>query len=156
MAGIRSMTPTDGRGAGHGPVHRPGELHRAAGWAKAEAARDCLAPSGDEAAIAATVDAFLDDVVTDLVNAPGPSTCTARKLTLAGKTTSSRLKCHMQATARGVAVDPACLAKATDAFTSGWTKAEEAGDCQAGTDDVDIIEGKVDALIDDVASALLP
>jgi hypothetical protein len=88
-----------------------------AGWVNAEAAGDCLTPTGDEAAIEAQVDAFLDDVVTDLVNAPGPSKCTSKKLTLAGKKASSRLKCHAKAAARGVAVDPACLQKAADTFT---------------------------------------
>src|SRR5262249_7243500 len=127
-----------------------------AGWAKAEAAGDCFTPTGDEAAIDAKVDAFLDDVVTDLVNAPGPSKCTSKKLTLTGKKAASRLKCYTKAAAKGVGVDPPCLQKVADKFTIGWTKAEGAGDCQAGTGDVGTIEGKVDALVDDVASELLP
>jgi hypothetical protein len=126
------------------------------GWGKAEAVGDCLAPTGDAKAVAAKVSAFLDDVVTDLVNAPGPSTCTSKKLTLAGKQASSRLTCHMKAAAKGVAVDPACLQKATDKFTIGWARAEKSADCQAGTGDLSTIEGKVDALVDDVASELLP
>jgi len=48
------------------------------GWGKAEAAGDCLAPTGDAKAVAAQVVAFLDDVITGLVNALGPSTCTSR------------------------------------------------------------------------------
>src|SRR5262249_6068353 len=112
------------------------------GWGRAEGVGDCLAPTGDAKAVAARVSAFLDDVVTDLVNAPGPSTCTAKKLTLAGKKASSRLTCHMRATAKGVAVDPACLQKATDTFTIGWARAEKSADCQAGTGDLSTIGGK--------------
>src|SRR5262245_21906287 len=49
------------------------------GWGRAEVAGDCLSPTGDAKAVAATVGAFLDDVVTDLVNGPGASTCTSKK-----------------------------------------------------------------------------
>ena len=34
-------------------------------------------------------------------------------------------------------------------------RAEKSADCQAGTGDLSTIEGNVDALVDDVASALL-
>jgi len=61
----------------------------------------------------------------------------------------------VKAAARGVAVDPACLRKATNTFTVGWTRAEKSADYQAGTGDLGAIEGKVDALVADVVSAPL-
>jgi hypothetical protein len=81
--------------------------------------------------------------------------CTSKKLSLTGKTAASRLTCHMKAAAKGVAVDPACLRKARNTFTTGWARAEKSADCRAGTDDVSTIESKVDAFVTDVVSALL-
>lgn len=86
------------------------------GWMKADAAGDCLNPTRDESEIEDKVDAFLDDVVTDLVNAPGPSRCTSRKLTLAGKEASSLSECHAKAASEGVAADPACLQEGDGQF----------------------------------------
>jgi hypothetical protein len=54
---------------------------------------------------------------------------------------------------KGLAVDSACLQKAEDKYTSGWTKAEAKADCFTGGD-AEAIEAKVDALLADLNSSL--
>jgi len=71
----------------------------------------------------------------------------------AGRKASAKSKCYSKAAAKGVAVDPACLAKAEGKFNSGWPKAEARADCLAPTGDLATIEGKVDAFIADLVSS---
>ena len=75
------------------------------------------------------------------------SSCTSGKLKSAGKKAAGRGKCYSKAVGKGLTPDPACLQKASDAFTKGFTKAEGKGDCIAPTGDHDAIEAKVDAFI---------
>ena len=75
------------------------------------------------------------------------SSCTSGKLKSAGKKAAGRGKCYSKAVGKGLTPDPACLQKASDAFTKGFTKAEGKGDCIAATGDHDAIEAKVDAFI---------
>jgi hypothetical protein len=127
-----------------------------AGWTKAEAKGDCVT-TADNAAIEAKVDAHIADLVTELTGGnPGPSKCTAAKLKEAGKKASAKSKCYSKAAAKGLAVDPACLAKAETKFNAGWAKAEAKNDCLAPTGDLATIEGKVDAFLADLVSELLP
>jgi hypothetical protein len=76
------------------------------------------------------------------------SKCTSGKLKSAGKKAAGRGKCYVKGVSKGVAPDPACLSKATDAFAKGFSKAEAKADCIAATGDQAAIEAKVDAFID--------
>src|SRR5207249_1672366 len=49
-------------------------------WRKAEARKDCLAPSDDRAVVEGTVDAFLAELAAALENGTQRSKCTSRKL----------------------------------------------------------------------------
>ncbi|HJQ85337.1 MAG TPA: hypothetical protein VKA21_14725, partial [Candidatus Binatia bacterium] len=104
-----------------------------AGFKKADLRADCLT-SDDAAAIEAKVDAFDgeagSDLVAELQTGPGPSKCTAKKLTLAGKKVLARLKCVAKAVGKGTAISPECLGKANDKYAAGWAKAELGSDCQ--------------------------
>jgi hypothetical protein len=76
------------------------------------------------------------------------SKCTSGKLKSAGKKAAGRGKCYVKGVSKGLAPDPACLSKATDAFAKGFSKAEAKADCIAPTGDQAAIEAKVDAFID--------
>src|SRR5262249_42076908 len=95
-----------------------------------------------------------DDVVSDLVNAPGPSKCTAKKLGFTGKTALARAKCLAKAVGAGVAVDLECLQRSTDKIGKSWLNAEKTLDCQAGIGDLATIKGKIGALVSDLGGAL--
>jgi hypothetical protein len=126
------------------------------GWTKAEGKGDC-ATTGDAAAIEAKVDALIADLQSELTGGnPGPSKCTGAKLKAAGKKAASKAKCQSKAAAKALAVDPACIGKAESKFNTGWAKAEGKADCLAPTGDLAVIEGKVDAFLDDLDSELLP
>jgi hypothetical protein len=90
---------------------------------------------------------------TTTVPPPGPSRCTATKLKEAGKKASAKASCQAKAAAKGLAVDPACLAKAETKFDAAWAKAEAKGDCLT-TADAAAIEAKVDAHIADLVTEL--
>jgi len=125
----------------------------AASWAKEESKGGCLT-MGDGATIEVVVDAFVEDVVTDLANAPGPSTCTRKKLGFTGKASLARAKCLARAVARGVAVDLECLETSTDKLADSWSKAEKTLDCQAGTGDLATTRGKIQTFVADLGEAL--
>ncbi len=79
--------------------------------------------------------------------------CTEAKIKAAAKKTSSKLKCHAAAAAKATAVDPSCLMKAEAKFSTAWARAEAKGGCIT-TGDESAVEGKVDACVADVVSAL--
>jgi hypothetical protein len=136
------------------------EAKFSAGFASAEAQADCLAPTGDAAAIEAKVDAFIDDVATDLIPslpvASGPSKCTERKLSNAGRKAEKKLRCYSVAYQQGLPLDAECLTNAEVNFSVGFATAEGAGDCLAPTGDDPAIEAKVDAFVDDIVTDLVP
>src|SRR5262245_12710928 len=72
--------------------------------------------------------------------------CTAAKLKAAAKKTSSKLKCHATAAARGSAVDPACLGKAEEKFSAAWARAEARGGCAPSLSE-STVESRVDACV---------
>jgi hypothetical protein len=81
--------------------------------------------------------------------------CTAAKLKATGKKASAKLKCHEKAVLKGLAVDPACLAKAEEKFTDAFAKAEAKGGCLTNGDAASI-EALVDTFVDDTVDALEP
>ena len=121
-------------------------------FARAEAQGGC-ASTGDAGSIEATVDAFVDDVVTALTGSP-PGTslgtvdakrCAGGKLKAAGKKTASKTTCYSKAATAG-ALDPLCLSAAEARFSQSWGAAEDKGGC-ATSGDRATIEGKVDTLV---------
>jgi hypothetical protein len=76
------------------------------------------------------------------------SKCTQGILDAAGKKAKAQASCYAKALGAGVAVDPACLQKASDNFTKGFTKAQDKGDCQTDFD-VASTESAVDTLLTD-------
>jgi hypothetical protein len=81
--------------------------------------------------------------------------CTGSKLKATGKKAAAKLKCHEKAIKKGIAVDPACLAKAEEKFADAFAKAEAKGGCLT-TGDTGSIEGLVDTFVDDAVAALDP
>ena len=153
------------KGAKSGTAADPGCIAKAEStfsikWDKAEAKGGCVT-TNDKTGVEAKVDAFVDDVLTELTGVP-PGTlltdqdkrdCAAAKLRAAGKKASSKLKCEAKATSKGTAVDPLCLGKAETKFGGKWGKAEAQGGC-ATTNDQATIEAKVDAFVLDVTAEL--
>ena len=99
-------------------------------------------------------------VGTRVVDAAGPSPakkCSAAKQKAAGKKSACKLNCTAKAALTGLPLNAptvtACLGKCDPTFNTVFTKAEAKGGCHT-TGDVTTIEGKVDAFIGDVASAL--
>ena len=124
-------------------------------FAKAEAEGGC-ATTGDTGTIEAKVDAFTDDVVTELTGSPAGALlgtdaakkCAGAKLRAAGKKTAFKTKCYSQAATTGT-LDPLCISRAEDVFHRKWAAAESKGGC-ATTNDEGAIEAKVDAFVGDV------
>jgi len=85
----------------------------------------------------------------------GPSKCTGKKFTAAGKKIKRRAKCYGKAVARGVIVDGGCLMSASDRFGATWTKVDSRSDCRTHGD-VSSIENLVDGFVDGLATALEP
>jgi polyhydroxybutyrate depolymerase len=76
---------------------------------------------GSLAACAGLADECVD-AVTAMLPDPGPSTCEAARLKAAGKKAASKLNCHAKAAMKGVAVDSACLDKASTKFAAAFAK----------------------------------
>jgi hypothetical protein len=75
----------------------------------------------------------IDDIA--FVTLPSPaSRCAQSALDAAGKKAKAESSCYSKALQHGVAVDPACLQKATDDFNKDFTKAQRLGDCLTDTD----------------------
>jgi hypothetical protein len=75
------------------------------------------------------------------------------------KKTNSKLKCYATAAERKTAVDPACLAKAESKFSDAWARATAKGGCGGvlgGPPDQNTVEGKVDACVADLVTAVAP
>lgn len=94
--------------------------------------------------------------------APGQTvdSCDSRKTKCVGRIVERMLRCHAAAERRNRAVDPACLARATDAFsnideTGCWDRFETRDDCVT-TADAGMIAANVDAFVLDVVTALDP
>jgi polyhydroxybutyrate depolymerase len=100
---------------------------------------------GSLAACAGLADDCVDAVTAALPDA-GPSPCEAARLKAAGKKAAHRLTCHAKAATKGVAVDTACLDKASVKFAAAWAKTSGcSGDATTVENVVD--ETCVDALV---------
>ena len=81
--------------------------------------------------------------------------CSGAKLKAAAKKSGSKLKCHATASARGVDVDTACLAKAEAKFSAAWQRIEATGTCRTTMDESQI-ESQIDVLVSNLARQLAP
>jgi hypothetical protein len=133
---------------------------------------ELMEPFATPTTIQDLTEALLQDIGWSLAPlGPGPTAnmCLAGKSKCASKKMAGLLKCHNKAEKSGLAVDPECLSKAIAKFDGG-TKGV-AGSCfgkleikypgvpPAGcvtTGDLDTIETKVDAFVDDVVGELDP
>jgi plastocyanin len=124
--------------------------------ARAEAKGGC-ASIGDAPALEATVDEFVDAVITALPDGgtkPGGK-CAASKAKASAKYASAELLCQATAATKGVGVDAECIEKAEAAFDKAFAKAEQKGGC-ATTGDVDALDATADEFADDVIAQLIP
>jgi len=83
------------------------------------------------------------------------SKCSASKLKVSSKKAADKAKCYVKALTKGTTIDPTCLSKAEEKYSSSFAKAEAKGGCLT-TGDAATIEGKVDAFIADLVSELVP
>ena len=81
--------------------------------------------------------------------------CSGVKLKAAAKKSNGKLKCYATASARGVDVDPTCLAKAEAKFTAAWQRIEATGTCRTTADEGQI-ESQIDAFVSSLALKLAP
>jgi hypothetical protein len=86
-------------------------------------------------------------------DAGASSQCGGGEVRAAAKKADGKLKCWARATDRGVAADGLCLGNAETKFSTAYTKAQTKIDCPA-TVAASTIEGKVDAFVADVVTAI--
>jgi hypothetical protein len=121
-------------------------------WNRIEARGGCLT-TGDRDSIEAKIDAFVDDVTTELRPILNPNKCTALKLRAAGRKARGKLVCHARVAKQSGATDPLCLLREEARFSVRWQKAEASSFCLTSGDE-DAIEAKVDAFVNDIATLL--
>lgn len=125
--------------------------------------KNSCASSGDASAIAADIDGFVEDVVTQLeAGAAGfvKRKCAAVKQACVSRAVLALLRCHASAARSGKPVDPICLMKAQARFDGGVTPAkgcferiEAKGGCLT-MDDTAPIAGDIDAFVDTIVCRL--
>ena len=156
-----SRAKCHGKAIGNGTTVAPDCLQTAtnkfsAGWAKAEAPPNDCRTTADEGAIENRVDSGTNSIAVMLApTSNGPSRCTKKKFSAAGKRASAETKCHGKAASQGVAVSATCLQRAVDRYGTSWTKAEGAGDCLT-TNDRTSIGNSVRSMVDGIVGALNP
>jgi len=129
-------------------------------WERLQASGGCLT-ANDENPVESRVNRFVDDVVAGLTGSPegallgtiGGQRCAAAKLRAASKKARGKLLCGANGVNRGPLVEATCLDREETRFGARWDAAELRGGC-ATTHDETAVEGKVDALVDDVEAAV--
>jgi hypothetical protein len=123
---------------------------------RAEGKGGCVT-TGDAASVEATVDSAVADVNAILGVTPltTPSQCTALKLAATGAKAVRKLTCYAEAVMAGKFVKASCLARAEGSFSKAFTKAEGKSDCLT-TGDAGTVESRVDTLVADGRTALVP
>lgn len=122
------------------------------GWNNIEARGGCLT-TNDLDVIEAKVDAFVDDITTDLWPSMTVNRCASLKLRAAARKTRGKLVCHAKAAKKSVAIDPLCLSRVDANFAQAWAKAESVPPCLT-TGDEAAIEAKIDAFVNEIAFLL--
>ncbi len=118
-----------------------------------EKAAGACPTTGDSSAVEGTVDACIDDVVTDLGGAPGAGGATAKCQSAKAKEAGKYASCRLKAAAKGIKEDLAAdYGKCEEKFTGKWAKLEEKS-C-ATTGDVAAIKAVLDACTTAVETAI--
>jgi hypothetical protein len=121
-------------------------------YPKLEAKPGCNT-TGDSTAIENKVDAFIDDLVTELGGGPA-SKCNGSKIKDAGKKAACKAGLQAKLAAAGTGtLDPAKVAKCEAKVLTAYPKLEAKPGCNT-TGDSTAIENKVDAFIDDLVTEL--
>jgi hypothetical protein len=81
--------------------------------------------------------------------------CCADRLRAAGTREKQLLACHARAAARGLAVDPACVAKVGDALTRKFARIEDSDECP-GSGNGARVDADLDRMVATIAAALRP
>src|SRR5262249_35425998 len=125
-------------------------------YAKAQHKGDCTNTSTADG-IESRVDAFIDDLVTEINGSMGPPTaskCSSKELVAAATKARVVVNCYAKAAATGKSSSvAACIAAAQDKVGRAWTKATSAGACKT-TVDAAPIESKIDSFAADVNAQL--
>jgi hypothetical protein len=126
--------------------------------AKVEAKGGCMV-GNQTASLEAAVDAFVLDVVQQLdpgYPAPVLNACSAAKKRCAGKKTAALLKCLAKAEQKHVPVDPNCVSKVIQKFSTCFAKAELIPPSCLTTGDEAAIEATIDTFANDVECQIDP
>jgi hypothetical protein len=104
--------------------------------------------TGEAAAFKAFIDPAIADVAASLGGA-SPGRCTREKLLAAGEAAGDKYACQAEALSKGpgFGMDLACWAQAGEELIEAFQKAENKGDCAAGTADARTIGARIDALV---------
>ncbi|HET9063040.1 MAG TPA: PQQ-dependent sugar dehydrogenase [Candidatus Binatia bacterium] len=86
-------------------------------------------------------------------SAPAASSCTASKLTAAGKNSAIELNCEAKAARIDAVVDGACLDKASEKLAAAFSRAESKGGCGSSGDALEL-EARIDEQVADVVAAI--
>jgi hypothetical protein len=86
-------------------------------------------------------------------SAPAASSCTASKLTAAGKNSAIELNCEAKAARVDAVVDGACLDKASENLAAAFSRAESKGGCGSSGDALEV-EARIDEQVADVVAAI--
>jgi hypothetical protein len=122
-------------------------------FAKAELTPPCTT-TGDAGPIETKVDAFVDDIDTDLsISIPNP--CQSNKLKAVAKKAKCLLGIEAKEALKGDTPDETKRQKCFDKFAAAFAKAELGGGCTT-TGDTGTIEGKVDVFVNNVDGMLNP
>src|SRR5438552_11178474 len=120
-------------------------------FTKAMGANDCNPGGASESTIETKVDAFVNDLNSEIAVGPLPSKCQAAKLKAAGKKASCVLGVDAKGIAKDLPPDSAKHAACGTKMSASFTKAETKTDCGAAPGD-STIETKVDNVETDVLS----
>ena len=134
------------------------ETKFSAAIAKADSKGPDCTTGGDAGSLEAKIDAFVDDVDTEISGAADPpataSKCQGAKIKAAGKKVKCKLGLRAKVASKGDPLDPAKEAGCESKFSAAFAKAELGDDCGASTGDAGAIEAKIDAFVDDVVDEL--
>ncbi len=108
--------------------------------------------TGDATAIENKIDAFVDDVSSELNLSP-PNRCQGTKIYDAGQKAVCLARLEKKFIATGIPLDPSDVAKCQARVGLRFMELEAGGGCDT-TGDATAIESKVDAFIDDLTSEL--
>jgi hypothetical protein len=127
-------------------------------FGKATAKMDCINPPATAGDVETTVDNFMGSLTSQLAGAStGPSKCTSKELSAAGKLASSEASCHGKSIGKG---DPTtiagCVSTAKTKFETAYGGAMAKMDCINPAVMASDVEGTVNSFISNLNGQLAP